>query len=139
MSYALTPHAPIHRGLAAPSPHVFAERAGSMPRSSVLFLIDGKQSCSMPECGRLSSFHVRLETVGPACPLSTPATEDSCGTHLTDVAQALTRWAIERRHHPANIVVYAIPEGHPEGQSTNEGRTPGPFDRLVVSILRVRY
>lgn len=90
----------------------------------------------MPECGRPSSFHIRLENV-PASGRRSPLATDSCGIHLTDVAQALTRCARERGHHDASVVVYAIPEGHPEGQPANEDRTPGPFDRVVVSILQV--
>ena len=93
--------------------------------------LNGDQTCSMPHCGRLSCFHVRLETA--ASPDDRARAEHSCGAHLAEVVQELARWAKERRCDAAQVVVYAMTDG-----GANEASTPAkPFDRLVLGAIPV--
>ena len=85
----------------------------------------GEQSCSMPQCGRLSCFHVRLETAAAG-----ERGRDSCGTHLAEAVQELARRAREQRKRPTRVIVYATADGR-------RATDAGPFDRLVLGAIPV--
>ncbi|HEU5028057.1 MAG TPA: hypothetical protein VFV01_24255 [Spirillospora sp.] len=58
---------------------------------------------------------------------------DSCGTHLTDVVQALAHRCRGCSGETARIVVYATPEG----RHAEENGPPGPFDRLTLGVIPI--
>jgi hypothetical protein len=131
-----------------------------MPSDPVRSPLGDQHVCSMPGCRRPSCFQVRLETGGPppgrasrapaprgretaprAASRDTAARArdtagragDSCGTHLTDVVQALAHRCRGCSGETARIVVYATPEGrHAEGNGP-----PGPFDRLTLGVIPI--
>ncbi|TDC49668.1 hypothetical protein E1281_22980 [Actinomadura sp. KC345] len=93
--------------------------------------LDGDLTCSMPGCGRLSCFHVRLETASAP---DDGRAGDSCGAHLAEVVQELASWAREQRRDPASqVVVYAMTDGR-----ANEASGPvEPFDRLALGTIPI--
>lgn len=86
----------------------------------------------MPHCGRLSCFHVRLETDAVAD--DRLRSGDSCGAHLAEVVQELARWAKEQRRQPAQVVVYAMTEDRPSNEVNGPARS---FDRLALGTIPV--
>lgn len=86
----------------------------------------------MPHCGRLSCFHVRLET--GAVTDDRPRDGDSCGAHLAEVVQELARWAKEQRRQPAQVVVYAMTDDRTLNEANGPARS---FDRLALGTIPV--
>lgn len=82
----------------------------------------------MPNCGRSSRFHVRLETV-PA-PGDRARGRDSCGAHLAEIVHETALWARERRRRPAMVVVYATTD-------VRRPSEPGPFDRVALGTIPI--
>ncbi|MFB4305163.1 hypothetical protein [Actinomadura sp. GTD37] len=86
---------------------------------------NGEQSCSMPHCGRLSCFHVRLDAA-----VSGEHGRDSCGAHLAEVVQQLALRAREHGERPTSVIVYATVDGRRANET-------GPFDRLALGTIPV--
>ncbi|MDL4771803.1 MULTISPECIES: hypothetical protein [Thermomonosporaceae] len=104
-----------------------------MPGEPARFPFDAKQPCPVPECRRLTCFHVRLETAADTDRRAVPRSDDSCGTHLAETVETLMRWAKERKRYTSRVVIYATTEG----RRTSESRPLGPFDRLALSAIPV--
>jgi hypothetical protein len=112
-----------------------------MPSDPARSPLGDQHVCSVPGCRRPSCFQVRLETGGPApdrrpgapgCDAASRA-GDSCGTHLTDVVQALARRCPGGAGETAQVVVYATPEG----RHAAAGEPAGPFGRLTLGVIPI--
>ncbi|TDD81855.1 hypothetical protein E1293_17815 [Actinomadura darangshiensis] len=87
----------------------------------------------MPDCNRLSCFHVRLEAgddrTDTDADTDADTGADSCGAHLAEVVQKSARRAREQRRRPAQVVVYAAAGGRQVH--------PGGFGRLPLGAIPV--
>ncbi|MFB4300496.1 hypothetical protein [Actinomadura sp. NTSP31] len=106
-----------------------------MPSDPARSPLGDQHVCSTPGCGRPSCFQILLETGGAPAPTRDAASPagDSCGTHLTEVVQALARRCTGEPGGSAQIVVYATPEGR---RATENGPS-GPFARLTLGVIPI--